>query len=460
MSELRTANDLEPIDRAHLFHPGTHLADFAAGTLPQTLITSAHGITVRDQEGRELIDGFAGLYCVNVGYGRAEIADAVHEQMSRMNYYHSYAGFSNEPAIKLSKRIADMAGLGLRRVFYGMSGSDANETQVKLVWYYNNVLGRPQKKKIIARERAYHGSGLMTGSLTGLKLFHRAFDLPLASVLRTSAPHYWRDAREGESEVEYARRLADDLDALLRAEGPETVAAFIAEPVIGSGGIVPPPAGYWQEIQKVLRAHDVLLIADEVVTGFGRTGSAFACQHYGIEPDLMTVAKGISSGYLPLSGVLVSERVWEVLAEGTRELGSFGHGWTYSAHPVCAAAANANLDIIEREGLIENARLTGAYLQDCLKQALGGHPMVGEIRGVGLLAAVEFVAARQPRELFDVESGVAAKVNLAAREAGLLARAIPDQALGLAPPLTVTRGDVDRMVEIVAASISKVHAAL
>ncbi len=461
MSSRQDPIDEAALDRAHVFHPGTHLADFAEGRTPSHIITGGEGIHVVDGQGRRLIDGFAGLWCVAVGYGRAEIADAVHDQMTRLNYYHTYHGSSNEPAIRLSQRLAEMVSMDMNHVFYGMSGSDANETNVKIVWYYNNVLGRPRKKKIIARQRSYHGSGLMTGGLTGQPGFHKLFDLPFPQVRHTAAPHHWRDALPGESERAYSARLARELEEMILAEGPDTVAAFIAEPVVGSGGILPPPDGYWEAIQPVLARHDVLLIADEVVTGFGRTGAAFGSHLYGIRPDLMTIAKGLTSGYLPLSGVMVGDRVWEVLAEGTRRNGPFVHGWTYSAHPVCAAAANANLDIIEREGLIANAAASGARLQTALAEAIGDHPLVGEIRGVGLLAAVEFVAEREPRRFFDPAVRFGTRVTERIRANGLVVRNMPScDGIGLAPPLIATRSDVDVIVDIIGRSLDEVAAEL
>jgi L-2,4-diaminobutyrate transaminase len=351
--------------------------------------------------------------------------------------------------------------MGMSRVYYGLSGSDANETNIKLVWYYNNVLGRPEKKKIISRQRGYHGSGLMTGSLTGLATFHNAFDLPLDRVLHTTCPHYWRHAEPGESERDFSKRLAADLDALIRAEGPETVAAFIGEPVLGTGGIIPPPEGYWEEIQKVLKAHDVLLIADEVVTAFGRTGEYFGSHTYGIEPDIITIAKGVTSAYLPLSGSIIGERVWKVVEEGTDKLGPIGHGWTYSAHPLCAAAANANLDIVEREALTDNAKTTGAYFQARLHETFDDHPMVGEVRGVGLLAALEFVADKAGKTPFDPNLKIGPKVSAAALEGGMIARAMPHgDILGFAPPLVLTRAEADRIVEIAKVAVDRVHASL
>jgi L-2,4-diaminobutyrate transaminase len=424
-------------------------------------MTGGEGIHLVDRDGRRSLDAFAGLYCVNVGYGRTEIADAIHEQAKRLAYYHAYVGHSNEPVIRLSDRVVEMSGMEGARVYWGLSGSDANETNVKLVWYVNNVLGRPEKKKIISRKRGYHGSGLMTGSLTGLPLFHAAFDLPLDRILHTACPHHWKFAAPGESERDFSKRLAGELDALIRAEGPETVAAFIGEPVLGTGGIVPPPEGYWEEIQAVLAAHDVLLIVDEVVTAFGRTGQAFGSHTYGIRPDIVTIAKGVTSAYLPLSGSIVGERVWKVLEEGTDRMGAIGHGWTYSAHPLCAAAANANLDILEREDLTGNARSTGAYFLDRLRETFADHPMVGEVRGVGLLAALEFVADRETRTPFDPALKVGPQVSAAALDEGLIARAMPHgDILGFAPPLILSRDDADRIVAMTKAAVDRVHRSL
>ena len=454
-------NDISALDRAHVFHPSTHAAAFARGELPNRIMTGGEGVYVVDRDGLRSLDAFAGLYCVNVGYGRTEIADAIHEQALQLAYYHTYVGHSNEQIIRLSERIVRRAGMGMSRVYYGLSGSDANETNIKLVWYYNNVLGRPEKKKIISRQRGYHGSGLMTGSLTGLATFHNAFDLPLDRVLHTTCPHYWRLAEVGESERDFSKRLAADLDALIRAEGPETVAAFIGEPVLGTGGIIPPPEGYWEEIQKVLKAHDVLLIADEVVTAFGRTGEYFGSHTYGIAPDIITIAKGVTSAYLPLSGSIIGERVWKVIEEGTDKLGPIGHGWTYSAHPLCAAAANANLDIVEREALTDNAKTTGAYFQARLHETFDDHPLVGDVRGVGLLAALEFVADKAGKTPFDPNLKIGPKVSAAALEAGMIARAMPHgDILGFAPPLVLTRAEADRIVEVAKLAVDRVHASL
>jgi len=453
--------DLEALDRAHFMHPSTHMKNHAHGAAPCRIVRGGEGVRIVDADGRESLDAFAGLYCVNVGYGRQEIADAVQAQMGELAYYHSYVGHSSEPAIELSRRIIEKAPVGMRRVYYGLSGSDANETQIKLVWYYNNVLGRPEKKKIISRERGYHGSGLMTGSLTGLPLFHKAFDLPFAQVRHTMCPHYWKYAQAGESERDFSKRCAAELERLILAEGPDTVAAFIGEPAMGTGGLIPAPEGYWAEIQKVLHKYDVLLIADEVVTGFGRLGSWFGAQYYDMQPDLMTVAKGLTSAYLPLSGVIVGDKVWQVLEQGSDQFGAIGHGWTYSAHPTCVAAALANLDIIEREDLLANVRDVGPYLLRSLREAVGDHPLVGEVRGVGMLAAVEFVEDKAARTFFEPQGKVGGAVAAACLERGVIGRAMPHgDILGFAPPLTLTRAEADRIVAATRSAVAAVHNSL
>jgi L-2,4-diaminobutyrate transaminase len=454
-------NELTAWDRDHFFHPSTHMAAHARGDTPTRVITGGDGVYITDRDGKRSLDAFAGLYCVNVGYGRREIVDAIAEQAGKLAYYHAYVGHGSEPSITLAKMIVDRAPAGMSRVYFGLSGSDANETNIKLVWYYNNILGRPEKKKIISRWRGYHGSGVMTGSLTGLELFHKAFDLPRPPVLHTEAPYYFRRADRSMSEEQFSQHCADRLEAMIQAEGPETIAAFIGEPVLGTGGIVPPPADYWEKIQAVLTKYDILLIADEVVTGFGRLGSMFGSDHYGIRPDLITIAKGLTSAYAPLSGVIVGDRVWKVLEQGSDQFGPIGHGWTYSAHPLCAAAGVANLELIDTLDLVTNARETGGYFRAALNDALGGHPMVGEVRGEGMLAAVEFVADRDERRFFPAESKVGPRLSAALLERGVIARAMPQgDILGFAPPLCLTRQEADIVVAATAKAVKAVAAEL
>lgn len=448
---------LEAWDRDHFFHPSTHMGTHARGESPTRVMAGGEGVHVWDENGNRFLDAFAGLYCVNVGYGRREIAQAIAEQAGKLAYYHAYVGHGTEPAIQLARMIVERAPEGMARVYFGLSGSDANETNIKLVWYYNNVLGRPEKKKIISRWRGYHGSGVMTGSLTGLELFHKAFDLPRPPILHTEAPYYYRRADRSLSEEAFSNYCAVKLEEMIKAEGPETVAAFISEPVLGTGGIVPPPKGYWDKIQAVLAKYDVLLIADEVVTGFGRLGSMFGSMHYDLRPDLITIAKGLTSAYAPLSGVIVSERVWKVLEQGSDKLGAIGHGWTYSAHPICVAAGVANLELIDRMGLVANARKVGRYFRERLEGALGDHPLVGDVRGEGLLAAVEFVADRKGPRFFDPAQKVGPQIAAACLERGLIARAMPQgDILGFAPPLCLTEAEADEIVATTRSAVEDV----
>lgn len=463
---LAASADLAQMDHASVLHPSTNVSDFAHGKVPSTVLETASGVRIRlSEEGgesRELIDAFAGLYCVNIGYGRTEVADAIARQAHQLAYFHTYAGHSTEELIRLSNRLVKMApvcsgGSRAQRVFYGTSGSDANETQAKLVWYYHNLIGKPRKKRIIARDRGYHGNSVMAGSMTGLNFYHNFMDLPVSAIVRTGAPHFYWGAEPGESEQEFSQRRATELEALILKEDPETIGAFIGEPVLGTGGLIPPPAGYWAAIQAVLRKYDILLIADEVITGFGRTGRMFGCDLYDIQPDLITIAKGLTSAYAPLSGVIVGERVYKAMEAGAAEAGVFPHGYTYSGHPIGVAAANANLDILEREDLAGNAATVGAYMLDALHAAFDGLPITGEVRGVGLMLAVEFVADPANKKRLDPKLTVAYRISKLAREKGLITRAMPQsEALGFAPPLVLTRSDADQIVDISAAATRQV----
>jgi L-2,4-diaminobutyrate transaminase len=451
-------DQLDQWDRENLFHPSTHLAQHARGESPSRVIRTASGVHIEDRDGNRFLDAFAGLYCVNAGYGRPEIADAIAAQAKELAYYHSYVGHGTEASITLAKMIMDRAPSNMSKVYFGLSGSDANETNVKLVWYYNNILGRPEKKKIISRWRGYHGSGLVTGSMTGLELFHKKFDLPLSQVVHTEAPYYFRRPDLGQTEAEFSAHCAAELEALISREGADTIAAFIGEPVLGTGGIVPPPAGYWAAIQEVLRKHDILLIADEVVTGFGRLGSMFGCDHYGIEADFITIAKGLTSAYAPLSGSIISDRVWKVLERGTDENGAIGHGWTYSAHPICAAAGVANLKLIDDLGLVANAGAVGAYLKAGMTDALSGHAHVGDVRGEGMLCAVEFVEDRGSHRFFDPAKKIGPQVSAALlAQDKVIARAMPQgDILGFAPPFCLTKAEADTIVAATARAVKTV----
>ncbi|TPW32820.1 aspartate aminotransferase family protein [Pararhizobium mangrovi] len=444
-------------DRESFFHPSTHLAQFARGEAANRILTGGKGAHIEDRDGIKLLDGFAGLYCVNVGYGREEIAEAIAKQAKELAYYHSYVGHGTEASITLSKMILDRAPAAMSKVYFGLGGSDANETNIKLVWHYNNILGRPEKKKIISRWRGYHGSGLMTGSLTGLHLYHKKFDLPFEQVKHTEAPYYYHRPDLSMGEEEFSAFCAEKLEEMILAEGPETVAAFIGEPVLGTGGIVPPPEGYWSAIQAVLDKYDILLIADEVVTGFGRLGTMFGSDHYGMKPDIITIAKGLTSAYAPLSGSIIGDKVWEGLMRGSDESGPIGHGWTYSAHPIGAAAGVANLELIDKLGLVENAGTVGKTLNRLMNEAIGDHPHVGDIRGEGMLCAVEFVEDRANRTFFDASKKTGPAVAAALLKRGVIGRAMPQgDILGFAPPLCLTEDEAKTIVDATAEAVKEV----
>ena len=442
---------LEEMDRQSLIHPATSIADHLKNG--PTIIAGGSGVRIKDRSGRELIDCGAGLWCVNVGYGRAELAEAAAQAMRDLGYYHTFGSHSNEPIIRLADRVLGLfrerAGAAhLSKVFFGTSGSDANDTNFKLVRYYNNLLGRPQKKKVISRLGSYHGLTYAAGSLTGIAAFHKAFDLPVDGVLHTSCPHFYRFAKNGEDEEAFTTRMVGDLEALIAREGPETIAAFIAEPIMGTGGVFVPPKGYFEQVQRLLAEHDILFIADEVITGFGRSGAWFATGLFDLKPDIVTLAKGITSAYFPLSASVISDKIWTVLRDASPETGPLMHGFTYSGHPVGGAVGLANLDIMEREGLIENSAVMGAYLQDWLHARLVDNPFVGEVRGAGLMVAVEFVADKEGRRFFDPQTQPHRLVARKALEEGVQVRALPyGEINSFSPPLCITRGEIDEVVD-------------
>jgi L-2,4-diaminobutyrate transaminase len=459
MSASTQTDSRGEIDRRHVMHPFSVLGRHERSG-PRRMIVRGSGSTVYDDQGRAYIDAMAGLWCVNVGYGRRELADALQEQALKLPYYHSFSSMATETPALLAERIIDIAPTGMSKVLYGTSGSDANDTQVKLVRLYNNLLDRPQKKKIISRRRGYHGVSIASGSLSGFSGMHAGFDLPIDGIVYATPPYKLREGNPGESDAEFVARLAAELDAQIEAEGPDTVAAFIAEPIQAAGGVIPPPEGYFPAIQAVLRKHDVLLIADEVVCGFGRTGQWFGSQLLGIEPDLITVAKGITSAYIPLSACIISERVWRVLADESGER-AFGHGYTYTSHPLAAACALANLDLIERESLVEQAGQRGDYLNRQMHAAFDGHPLVGEVRGRGLLCAVEFVAEREPLKLFDPLGSIAARIDAACLENGVITRVLPESdTLSFSPPFVITEAEIDEVVNVVREAADVVAAEL
>jgi L-2,4-diaminobutyrate transaminase len=460
MTDVHTAASVEELDRRYVFHPFTQLAEHER-TGSSGLMVEGTGARLRDVHGRTYIDAMAGLWCVNVGYGRPELAEALKVHAERLGYYHAFSSMGTDTPALLAERLVATAPAGISKAFFGCTGSDANDTQVKIVWYYNNLLGRTEKKKIIARHRAYHGVTVMAAGLTGLPGVHANFDVPLPMIRHTRAPYRLWEAEPGMSDDEFAQALAEELEALIVAEGPETVAAFIAEPVQGAGGVIVPPATYFERIQPILRRYDVLLIADEVITAFGRLGQWFGSDVFGIRPDLITVAKGLTSGYVPLSASLVSEGVWRVLADVGGETGPFGHGYTYSAHPLSAAVAMTNLDVIERDGLVAQAAERGAFMQEILREAFADHPLVGEVRGMALIGAVEFVASREPPTKFDPGLGVGQRVARRCLELGMITRALPAaDVISFSPPFVITEEELAEAVRIAREAADDVAAEL
>lgn len=375
-------NSDEARDIAYHFHAYTDARDHEASA--PLIIDRAEGAYVYDSNGKRYLEGMAGLWSVAVGFGEKRLVDAAARQMQRLSFGHNFTSRTHMPAIDLAEKLVKIAPVPMSKVFFTNSGSEANDTVIKMIWYRSNALGQPQRKKIIARERAYHGVTLASGSLTAFSHNHASFDMPIANVLRTGSPHFWRDAEAGETEEDFATRRANELEQLILSEGPDSIAAFFGEPVLGAGGVVTPPRTYWEKIQAVLGKYDVLLVADEVVCGFGRTGKMFGSETYDIKPDIMVLSKALSSSYLPISAILVNDKVYQTIADESHRIGTFGHGFTGGAHPVAAAVALENIAVIEDRDLVGNAARVGQYLRDRLHR-FSDHPLVGEVRGVGLV---------------------------------------------------------------------------
>ena len=433
---------IEAKDLRHLLHPTTNLADHHLRG--PSVHERGEGVYLWDNRGKQYLEGMAGLWCTALGYGEPELARVAEAQMRRLAYSQLFGGKTNEPSVLLAEKLKAMMPFDAGRVFFGLSGSDANDTQVKLMWYYHNLIGKPEKKKIVSRLGGYHGVTVASGSLTGLPPFHKHFDLPIPNVLHTANPHYYRQAREGETEDDFTTRLASELEDLIRSEGPETVAAFIAEPVLGAGGVIVPPDGYYAKIQVVLKKYGVLFIDDEVICGFGRTGNPFGAQTMGIAPTTMSVAKALSSAYLPISAVIVPEWMYEAFVAASPEVGNFAHGFTYSGHPVCSAVALRALELMEERDVFAHAARVGETFQAGLA-ALAEHPLVGNARGKGLIGAVELMADKEEKRAFDPALQVGAHCMDRALEHGLIVRSLGD-IVALCPPLVITDAQVDELL--------------
>lgn len=427
-----------------LVHPYTNLATHReTGPL---VLERGEGVRVFDSAGRDYIEGLAGLWCTSLGYSNGELVEAAREQMARLPFAHLFSGRSHDPAIELAEKLKEIAPMPVSKIYYGSSGSDANDTQIKMIWYMNNALGRPKKKKFIARLKGYHGVTVASASLTGLPYNHIDFDLPIQGILHTSCPHHYRFSHDGETEEAFSARMAAELEDMILREGPDTVAAFIAEPVMGAGGAVVPPKGYFPAIQAVLSKYDVLMIADEVITGFGRTGEWFGSTALDCKPDTMSCAKALTSAYFPLSAVFIPEHMHDVLVDQSRKIGTFGHGNTYSGHPVGCAVALKTLEIYHRDKIIDHVRKVSPRFLARL-EGLREHPMIGEARGIGLIGGIEFVKNKATRAQFEVKKAVAAKSCVFAQEEGLIVRPLAGDRVAFCPPLIISEAEIDELFD-------------
>lgn len=444
-------------DLDNVLHPATNLA--AHRQTGPLVIERGEGIYVYDTHGKRYLEGLAGLWCVALGYGETALIEAATAQMSKLAFGHMFASRSHEPAILLAEKLNQWLPESRRhtgpwKIFFGNSGSDANDTQIKLIRYYNNVTGRPNKKKIISRLGGYHGVTLASASLTGLPPFHAHFDLPIPGVMHTSCPHAFRHAHPGETDEAFATRLADELEALIQKEGPDTVAAMIAEPIMGAGGLIVPPEGYFPKIQAVLDRHDILLIDDEVICGFGRLGTRMGSEAMDMKPDTVSIAKALSSAYLPISAVAVPDWMHEAMLEPSNQIGAFAHGFTYSGHPVAAAVALRNLELFEERDLVGHAARVGVPFQARL-QALMGKPFVGNVRGKGLLGGMEIVADPGAGKRFEVSEKAAMRLAALAQEEGLIVRALAGDTIAICPPLIITEQQVHELFDCLERALTR-----
>lgn len=429
-------------DVQSVLHPYTNLVKFReTGPL---VIEKGKGVRVYDETGKDYIEAMAGLWCTALGWGETVLADVAAEQMKKLAFGHLFGGKSHEPAIALAEKIKEVIPFPVGKVFFANSGSEANDTQIKLAWYAANARGQVKKKKILSRTRAYHGVTLASASLTGLPANHKSFDLPFSFAIHADCPHHYRNAEPGETEQQFAQRMAANLEALIQREGADTIAAMIAEPIMGAGGVIMPPQGYFPAITKVLARHGIALIDDEVITGFGRTGEWFGCTTFDFQPDSMSIAKALSSAYLPISAVILSPELSEIIEQESGKIGTFGHGFTYSGHPVASAVALKTIELYQQRDIVGHVRKVAPHFQKRLK-ALADHPLIGEAVGIGLIGGVELVADKKNRTNFEPGRQAGATLAGFAQEAGLLVRAMLSDRLAFCPPLVIDESEIDEM---------------
>jgi 4-aminobutyrate--pyruvate transaminase len=447
------ANSAAARDIANVLHPYTDLKTHQE--VGPVVIARGKGVRVWDDTGKEYIESVAGLWCASLGFDNERLVQAAVTQMRKLPFYHAFTAKSHEPAIDLAEMLIERAPVPMSKVFFANSGSEANDSAIKMIWYMNNALGRPQKKKIIGRVKGYHGITIGSASLTGLPANHRSFDVPLPGFVHTMTPHFYHAGLPSESEDDFATRCADELEKLILAEGPDTVAAMWAEPIMGAGGVIVPPRGYFPKIQAVLRKYDVLLVVDEVICGFWRTGNYWGSQTLDIQPDILTCAKALSASYLPISACLVNDRVFQALAKESNEIGTFGHGFTYSGHPVPAAVAIETLKIYDETDIGGHIAQVGPHLQAELRRLFTDHPLVGEVRGTGLIAAMELVADKATRANFDPKAKVGPRLTKILEENGVIGRASINDTLCFSPPLIITREEIDTLLTRVGKSLDE-----
>ena len=418
------------------------------------VISEGKGIFVYDSRGNEFIEGMSGLWCAGLGFGDEELAEAGKQQLDKLPYYHLFTARTTEPAVELAEKLKEIAPVPMSHVFFTCSGSEANDTQIKLVWYYNNALGRPNKKKIISRVKAYHGVTVMAASLSGLPALHGDFDLPVDRVIRTDCPHHYRFGLEDESEAEFTGRMISSLEELIENEGADTIAAMIAEPVMGAGGVIVPPENYFPAIREVLERHDILLICDEVITGFGRTGNWWGAQTFDIKPDLISCAKQLTGAYAPLGAVMVPEKIMQALESQSEKLGIFGHGYTYGGHPLGCAIGVKAIEIYEKRNIIGKVRNISPLFEKRLNK-ISEMPFVGETRCCGLMGAVEIVKDKQSRASFDAKSSIGSLTAAFAQDEGLIVRAISD-CIALCPPMIINEVELNELFDRLERALAKI----
>ncbi len=453
-------NSQEAKDIAYHFHPYTNPAQLSEqGPM---ILNKGKGVYVYDSEGRDYIEGLAGLWCTSFGFSEPELVKAATKQMEELPYYHSFTAKTHNPAINLAEKLIAIAPEGLDKVFFCNSGSEANDTAIKMVWYYHAAIGKPEKRKMISRKGGYHGVTLAASSLTGLPYVQQGFSLPLDFAKHTTSPNYFQGAHEGESEADFVKRCMNDLEDMIAEEGADTIGAFIAEPLMGAGGVILPPEGYFEALQPILKKHDILLIADEVICGFGRTGNMWGSETYGLKPDILTCAKALSSAYMPISAVLVSDEIASGMAVQAEKLGQFGHGYTYSAHPVPAAVALRTIELMEERSIIDHVRDIAPLFAERIDR-LNAYSSVGHTRRIGLIGAMEFVAEPNTRIKADPKHKVAPRAMKMIQDAGVIVRALPIDGIAFCPPLIITADEINIMfdrIETAMPEIDKMVASL